>query len=84
MGLALKATGEPVKLDDGWHIVRLIDTKPARTLALSEVRDQLVQRVRDERAAVNRRNYLAKLVEQAPPAINELALSNLLNDEGKK
>lgn len=84
MGLALKATGEPVKLDDGWHIVRLIDTKPARTLALSEVRDQLVQRVRDERIAVNRRNYLAKLVEQAPPAINELALSNLLNDEGKK
>ena len=84
MGLAVKAVSEPVKLDDGWHIVKLIDTKPARTLALSEVRDQLVQRVRDERVTVNRRNYLAKLIEQAPPAINELALSNLLTEEAKK
>jgi peptidylprolyl isomerase len=84
MGLAVKAVGEPVKLDDGWHVIKLIDTKPARTLALPEVRDQLVQRVRDERATANRRNYLAKLIDQTPPAINELALSALLTEESAK
>lgn len=77
-GLAKAAATDPIKLDDGWHILKLIDTKPAQTRPLAEVRDALVQRIRDERIEANRRAYLAELLKQSPPAINELALSKLL------
>jgi peptidylprolyl isomerase len=84
IGLAASAVSEPVRLEDGWHLVKLIETRPAATRPLAEVRDQLAQRMRDERAAANRRAYLGKLIEQSPPAINELALSKVLAEPGQK
>lgn len=82
-GLEKGAVGEPIKLEDGWHIIKLMDTKASYTRPLSEVRTQLVEQMRDEQAATNRRAYLAKLIEKSPPAINELALSRLLEKPGK-
>jgi peptidylprolyl isomerase len=83
IGLASGSISDPIRLDDGWHIIRLIDTKAAYTRPLAEVRDQIAQRIREERASANRRAYLAKLIEQSPPVINELALSRLLEKPGK-
>jgi parvulin-like peptidyl-prolyl isomerase len=83
IGLAKGAVADPVKLDDGWHIVKLIDTKTATTRPLSEVRDELVQRIRDEQAATNRRAYLADLLKRNPPAINEIELARMLNERGQ-
>ena len=80
IGLAKNAVSEPVRLEDGWHILKLIDTKAAYTRTLPEVRDQLVQQIRTERATALRRAYLAELQKQHPPAINELALSKLLGE----
>ena len=80
-GLAKNAVSEPVRLEDGWHILRLVDTKAAYTRTLPEVRDQLVQQMRSERAAALRRAYLAELLKQHPPAINELALTKLLGEQ---
>ncbi|WFU22132.1 peptidylprolyl isomerase [Bradyrhizobium sp. CB1717] len=82
-GLAKNAISEAVRLDDGWHIIKLIDTKAAYTRTLPEVRDQLVQQMRSERAAVLRRAYLAELLKQNPPILNELALSSLLDNSRK-
>ena len=80
IGLAKNAVSEPVRLGDGWHILKLTDTKAAYTRTLPEVRDQLVQQMRTERAAALRRAYIAELQKQHPPAINELALSKLLGE----
>jgi peptidylprolyl isomerase len=79
VGLAKGATTEPIRLEEGWHLVKLLDTKASHTRPLAEVRDQLVQRLRDERAEASRRAYVAELLRQSPPAINELALSKLLD-----
>ncbi|MGJ4895386.1 MULTISPECIES: peptidylprolyl isomerase [unclassified Bradyrhizobium] len=81
MELAKGAVSEPIKLDDGWHILKLVDTKASYTRTLPEVRDALVQQIRNERASALRRAYLAELVKQHPPVINELALSNLLSEQ---
>ncbi|ABD88532.1 peptidylprolyl isomerase [Rhodopseudomonas palustris] len=78
VGLAKGAISEPVRLDDGWHILKLLDTEASRLRSLSEVRDALVQRIRAERADANRRAYMAELLKQTPPVINEIALSKLL------
>jgi len=83
MGLAKNAISDPIKLDDGWHILRLIDTKAAYTRTLPEVREQLIPQVRAERSQMLRRAYLGELLKQHPPVLNELALSNLL-DNGRK
>ncbi len=78
MALAKNAIAEPIKLDDGWHIIKLTDTKASYTRTLPEVREVLVQQMRSERAAMLRRAYLAELLKQNPPVINELALSSLI------
>ena len=78
VGLAKGAIGEPIRLDDGWHILKLLDTEASHTRPLSEVRDALAQRIRADRVEANRRAYMAELLKQTPPVVNEIALSKLL------
>jgi peptidylprolyl isomerase len=80
MGMAANTVSEPIKLSDGYHIVKLIETKPSETMPLADVRDTLVQRLRAQRAELNRRAYLARALEQNPPAINEIALSRIAGE----
>jgi peptidylprolyl isomerase len=77
-GLPKSGITDPIRLEDGWHIVKLLDTEASHTRPLSEVRDALVQRMRAERVEASRRAYVAELLKQTPPVVNELALSKLL------
>ena len=81
IGLAKNAVSEPIKLDDGWHIIKLVDTKASYTRTLPEVRDQLVQQMRIERAKALRQAYLGELIKRNPPVLNEIALSKVLGDQ---
>ncbi|CCE05256.1 PpiC-type peptidyl-prolyl cis-trans isomerase precursor [Bradyrhizobium sp. STM 3843] len=81
MELAKNMVSDPIKLDDGWHIIKLSDTKASYTRTLPEVRDALVQQIRSERATALRRAYVAELLKQHPPVINELALSSLVGEQ---
>ncbi len=83
MGLAKAAISEPVRLDDGWHILKLADTKASYTRTLPEVRDQLVTQLRAERARMLRQAYLAELIKQNPPVVNEIALSKIFGDQSR-
>ncbi|AHF92543.1 peptidyl-prolyl cis-trans isomerase [Opitutaceae bacterium TAV5] len=76
--LASGAVSQPVRLADGWHILKALEIRDARPLTLDEVRVQLSQRLRAERLQANRQAYLAKLLEENPMTINELALSRVL------
>jgi parvulin-like peptidyl-prolyl isomerase len=78
MGLPSNAASKPIRLEDGWHIIKLLDTKASFTRTLPEVRGQLVQQMRAERATAARRAYLGQLLQQHPPVLNEFALSSLL------
>jgi parvulin-like peptidyl-prolyl isomerase len=80
MGMTANSVSEPIKLSDGYHIVKLIETKPSETMPLADVRDTLVQRLRQQRAELSRRAYLARALEQNPPAINEIALSRIAGE----
>ena len=81
-GLAQDAITDPLQLDDGWHIVKLLETKPAYTRPLSEIRDQLAAQLQRERAAAERRAFLAQLLQKNPPVINELALQKMIGKPG--
>lgn len=77
--LAINAISDPIRLNDGWHILRCLEIKDAYTPSLSEARDRLVQQLRAERSHANRGAYLATLLQENPVSINQLALSKLLN-----
>jgi peptidylprolyl isomerase len=77
-GLPKAGITDPIRLEDGWHVLKLLDTEAAHTRPMSEVRDALVQRMRAERIEANRRAYVAELLKQSPPVVNEIALSKLL------
>lgn len=83
IGLPKAAITDPIRLDDGWHILKLIDTESSRSRPLGEVRDALVQRIRAERVEANRRAYMAELLKQTPPVVNEIALSKLLDGKSE-
>jgi peptidylprolyl isomerase len=81
-GLPKSGIADPIRLEDGWHILKLVDTEASHTRPLAEVREALVQRIRTERVEANRRAYVAELLKQTPPVVNEIALSRLLEPKG--
>lgn len=76
--LTVNAVSEPIRLDDGWHIIRVLDVREPYTQTLEQVRSQLVQKLRTDRTRANTEAYLARLLRENPVAINELALSKML------
>ncbi len=76
--LTLNAISEPIRLDDGWHFIKVIDIREPYTPTLDQIRGQLVQQLRTERTRSNSQAYIARLLQENPLAINELALSKIL------
>jgi parvulin-like peptidyl-prolyl isomerase len=76
--LAKGTVSQPVRLDDGWHIIKVLDVKEPYTPTLEEIRPQLSQKMRAERARVDSQQYIAKLMQDNPVQINELALSKVM------
>ena len=79
---ALKAGGpaaEAIKLDDGWHILKLLETREPTTATLDQVRPSLTARLRADKSKELRQQYLGTLLKDHPVAINEIELSKLLN-----
>lgn len=78
--LALSKNGisDAIRLNDGWHILKVLDTKDAYTASLEEIKDPLVQQLRAARTKANSEAYLAALLQKNPVAINEIALSKIV------
>ena len=74
--LAPGEVSKPVKVGDGWHVLKLIARKGAESIPLAEVRERLAQSLRLKRAQENEQRYLDQLVSRTPITVNEIALSN--------
>ncbi len=83
LGLAKGGVSDPIRLADGWQIIKLVDVRPERTLTLAEVHDALKQRLRQQRATELQRAYIAKIIEANPIAIDEIALQKLVGSSGQ-
>lgn len=81
--LTLGTVSEPIRLADGWHILKVLDIREAHTPTLDQLRSQLRVRLRDERARANRQEFLAKLLKDQPLAINEIELSKVSQGTAK-
>ncbi len=56
---------EPITTDWGYHVIRLEEIKPRRSRPIEEVRDQIVEKLRSERASEEVRRYVDRLRSSA-------------------
>lgn len=69
---------QPLKLQDGTYIVKLLDIREERTASFEEVKDRLAAALREQRARNNRESYLANLLQNNPVSVNEIELEALV------
>jgi parvulin-like peptidyl-prolyl isomerase len=69
---------QPIQLKDGWHILALTDVREAYTPTLDQIRGPFTARLRAEKAQYNRQQFIAQILKDHPPAINEIELGNLV------
>lgn len=73
------ATTQPIKLNDGWHIIKLIASREPQTPTLEQVKTLLTSRLRAERAKQLRAEFITTMAKENPIAINEIELSKILS-----
>lgn len=80
--LAKGSVSDPIRLNDGWHLIKVVEVKEPYTATLDEVKGSLANELRSQRAQVLGKAYLAKLLQQNPVTLNEIAVSKLVNPKG--
>jgi len=80
--LSKNGTTDPIRLNDGWHIVRVMEVKDPYTASLDEVKGALTNELRNQKAQVLGKAYLAKLLKDNPVTLNEIAVSKLIDQKG--
>jgi parvulin-like peptidyl-prolyl isomerase len=75
------SVSQPIRLDDGWHIIKVLDVKEQHTPTLDEIRPQLIQTIRAQQARANSEQYLAQLLKDNPVQIDELSLSKVFKTQ---
>jgi peptidylprolyl isomerase len=73
-GMARGDVSDPIRSGLGWHVVRLIDTKPAAPRPLAEVRGLIVTSLRQQKEQSEVLQYLARLVDKTPVQLNQANL----------
>jgi len=74
-GMADNTLSEPVRSQNGWHLIKLLGVKQPAQATLAEARDTLVRAMRQERLVEGQHNYLANMLKQQPIEVNEIELS---------
>jgi len=82
VSLSKGGTTQPVRMNDGWHFVRLVEIKDPYTATMDEVKVSLTNELRSQQAQTLNKAYLAKILQQNPITLNEIAVSNLLDKKG--
>lgn len=76
------AVSEPIQLNGGWHLIKVLEVKEATTATLDQIRPQLITRLRTDRSKQLRADFITQLVKDNPVAINEIELSKILPKSG--
>lgn len=72
----------PIRLANGWHIVRLMEVKPigGKLASFETAKDQLADQMRRRRQDEARRDYVAALIDRGGLTLDEPALERLAGE----
>ena len=73
-GMAEGTISEPLRTTSGWHVVKLLGTKPPAPAPLAEVKEQLVNALRQGRQQQIARQYIDEMLKREPIQLNEIDL----------
>ncbi len=73
-GMIRGEISNPIRSDQGWHIVRMMDTRPAAPKPLAEVRAMLVTSLRQRRQQEEEQRYIVRLLQKTPVTLNTAQL----------
>lgn len=76
-GMTRGEISDPIRTKAGWHIVRLVDTRPAAPRPLAEVKEALIASLRQRRLQDNQQAYVARALDKNPVSVNEALLRKL-------
>ncbi len=77
-GMAEGAVSDPIRSNEGWHLVKLLGTRPAAPATFAEAREALIRGMRKERVAQNQRTFVGSLLHDEPIQVNEIELGKLI------
>jgi parvulin-like peptidyl-prolyl isomerase len=72
------AVSEPVRVPDGWHVVRLLEIREAAPMSLADATPQLITTMRQARGQEAVRDYVTALLRREPIQINDAELTKEL------
>ena len=72
------AVSEPLRTEDGWHLVNLLGSKPAEPAPLAEVRPRIVQALRQQRIAAMEQKAVDDLLRSQPIRLDEIGLQRAI------
>jgi peptidylprolyl isomerase len=78
-GMTRGEISDPIHTKAGWHVVKLIDTKPAAPRPLAEVKDTLIASLRQRKLQDNQQAYVARMLDKNPVTVNEALLKKLFD-----
>jgi parvulin-like peptidyl-prolyl isomerase len=74
-GMIEGGISQPVRVPDGWHILKLVALKPGGEVPLADARPQIVTALRQTRAQRLMRAYLDDMLKAQPIQLNEIELT---------
>jgi peptidylprolyl isomerase len=72
--MAKNEVSQPIRTVAGYHIVKLLESKPSEVVPLADVRESLVQTLRQRKLEELQAAYINGMLERGGVAINEMAL----------
>jgi peptidylprolyl isomerase len=72
--------GGPIKTSQGFHFIRLIETRAPRALTLDEARQRIVAALQSQRATELRQKYLQELAAKLAIRVDQVGLAALQKD----
>jgi parvulin-like peptidyl-prolyl isomerase len=66
---------QPIHVPDGWHILKLLETRPAGPVPLADAKPQIVAALRQARMQRTMRAYLDDMLKAQPIQVNEIELT---------
>jgi peptidylprolyl isomerase len=77
--MAEGAVSQPVRVPDGWHVLKLLGVRPPGEVSLLDAKPQIVAALRQARAQRLMRAYLDDMIKAQPIQVNEIELTKELS-----